>query len=42
MTLQRMRRRYQGLFREEIAHTVSSPEEIEDELRHLCEVMSHG
>lgn len=41
-TVQRMRRRYQELFREEIARTVSSPEEVEDELRHLCEVMSSG
>ena len=39
-TVQRMRRRYQGLFRDEIAQTVSTPEEIEDELRHLCDVMS--
>jgi len=38
-TVQRMRRRYQKLFREEITRTVSSPEEVEDELRHLCEVM---
>ncbi|MBM3879688.1 MAG: sigma-70 family RNA polymerase sigma factor [Verrucomicrobia bacterium] len=41
-TVQRMRRRYQVLFREEIAHTVSSPEQIEDELRYLCAVMSGG
>jgi len=40
--VQRMRRRYQELFREEIAQTVSSPGEVEDELRHLCEVVSHG
>jgi len=39
-TVQRMRRRYQELFREEIAQTVSNAEEVEDELRHLCEVMS--
>ena len=38
-TVQRMRHRYQELVREEIAQTVSAPEEIEDELRHLCEVM---
>jgi len=41
-TVQRMRRRYQELFREEIAATVSSAEEVEDELRHLCEVMGSG
>jgi RNA polymerase sigma-70 factor (ECF subfamily) len=31
----RMRRRYRELMREEIAHTVTSPEEIEDEIRYL-------
>jgi RNA polymerase sigma-70 factor (ECF subfamily) len=40
--VQRMRRRYQELFREEIAQTVSTPEEAEDELRHFCDVMSSG
>ena len=37
--VQRMRRRYHQLFREEIAKTVSGPEEVEDELRHLCAVL---
>lgn len=41
-TVQRMRQRYQQLFREEIAQTVSTPEEVEDELRHLCAVMGGG
>jgi len=36
----RMRRRYQRLFREEIAQTVADPAEVEDELRHLCQVMA--
>ena len=31
----RFRQRYQSLFREEIAHTVATPADIEDELRHL-------
>lgn len=31
----RLRRRYRGRLRELIAETVSSPEEVEDELRHL-------
>lgn len=35
MTVQRMRRRYGELIREEIAQTVASPAEIEDEIRHL-------
>jgi RNA polymerase sigma-70 factor (ECF subfamily) len=35
----RMRRRYYQLFREEIAKTVSSQEEVESELRDLCAVL---
>ena len=31
----RLRQRYRVVLREEIAHTVSSPEEVEEELRHL-------
>jgi DNA-directed RNA polymerase specialized sigma24 family protein len=38
--VQRMRRRYHQLFREEIAQTVASPDEVEAELRHLCAVLS--
>jgi RNA polymerase sigma-70 factor (ECF subfamily) len=37
--VQRMRHRYHQLFREEIAQTVASPAEVEEELRHLCAVM---
>jgi RNA polymerase sigma-70 factor (ECF subfamily) len=36
----RFRRRYQLLLREEIAHTVASPSDIEDELRHLISVVA--
>jgi len=36
----RLRRRYGELIRTEIAHTVADPNEIEEELRHLIEVMS--
>ena len=35
----RFRRRYQLLLREEIAYTVPSPSDIEDELRHLISVV---
>jgi len=35
----RFRQRYQGLLREEIAHTVAIPGDIEDELRHLIAVV---
>jgi RNA polymerase sigma factor (sigma-70 family) len=34
----RFRQRYQALFREEIAHTVAIPSDIEDELRYLITV----
>jgi RNA polymerase sigma-70 factor (ECF subfamily) len=40
MTVQRLRRRYRELVREEIAHTVSHPVEIEEEMRHLFQVLS--
>ena len=35
----RFRRRYRELLREEIAHTVAAPGDIEDELRHLIVVL---
>jgi RNA polymerase sigma factor (sigma-70 family) len=35
----RFRRRYQLLLREEIAHTVATPGDIDDELRHLISVV---
>jgi RNA polymerase sigma factor (sigma-70 family) len=36
----RLRERYRQLLREEIAHTVMAPGDIEDELRHLIAVLS--
>lgn len=36
----RLRHRYSELFREEIAHTVENPAEVEDEVRHLCALMA--
>jgi RNA polymerase sigma-70 factor (ECF subfamily) len=35
----RFRQRYQFLLREEIAHTVAVPKDVEDELRHLISVL---
>ena len=35
----RFRQRYQALLREEIAHTVATPGDVEDELRHLIAVV---
>jgi RNA polymerase sigma-70 factor (ECF subfamily) len=40
MTVTRMRRRYREIFLEEIAQTVSAPEEIEAEVRHLRAVLA--
>lgn len=40
VAVHRLRRRYRDLFREEIAHTVAGPEEIEDEVRHLLSILS--
>jgi len=40
MAVKRLRARYGQLLREEIAHTVADPKEAEDELRHLCAVLS--
>jgi RNA polymerase sigma factor (sigma-70 family) len=36
----RLRRRFRELFREEVAHTVASAEEIEEEIRHLLGAFS--
>ncbi|MHC1769284.1 MAG: RNA polymerase sigma factor [Verrucomicrobiia bacterium] len=36
----RMKRRYGELLREEVAHTVTSPGQVDDELRHLITVLS--
>jgi RNA polymerase sigma factor (sigma-70 family) len=39
-TVHRLRHRYRDLLRAEIAHTVASPGEVDDEIRHLIKVMS--
>ena len=40
--VQRMRQRHREILREEIAHTVIGPQEIEEEIRHLRQVLSGG
>ena len=35
----RLRLRYREVLREQIAHTVATPAEVEDELRHLIAVL---
>jgi RNA polymerase sigma-70 factor (ECF subfamily) len=36
----RLRQRYRDIFREEIAHTVNRPEDVEDEIRHLFQALA--
>ncbi|MCP5520093.1 MAG: sigma-70 family RNA polymerase sigma factor [Verrucomicrobiales bacterium] len=38
----RLRQRYRDLIREEVAQTLADPAELEDEIRHLLNVLSHG
>ena len=40
VAVHRLRKRFREVFREEIAHTVSSPEEIEEEVRYLISVLA--
>ena len=40
--VQRMRARQREILRREIANTVTRPDEIEEEIRHLREVLSGG
>jgi RNA polymerase sigma factor (sigma-70 family) len=40
VAVHRLRKRFREVFREEIAHTVSSPEEIEGEVRYLMSVLA--
>ena len=40
VTVHRLRQRYRALLREEVAHTVSSPDEIEGELRDLFRALA--
>jgi DNA-directed RNA polymerase specialized sigma24 family protein len=42
MNLTRLRQRYRQILRSEIAQTVASPQEIEDELRHLIQVLTRA
>jgi hypothetical protein len=39
VSFHRFRRRYQSLLREEIAHTVATTADIDDELHHLIAVL---
>jgi RNA polymerase sigma-70 factor (ECF subfamily) len=39
-SMHRMRRRHREILREEIAHTVSRPEEVDEEIRYLLTILS--
>jgi hypothetical protein len=38
--LHNLRQRYRWLLRDEVAHTVDNPADIDDEIRHLCAVLA--
>jgi RNA polymerase sigma-70 factor (ECF subfamily) len=40
--LYNMRQRYRSLLRDEVAHTVTDPADVEDEIRHLCAALAAG
>jgi RNA polymerase sigma-70 factor (ECF subfamily) len=40
VAVHRMRQRYRELFREEVAHTVGEPSEIDEEIRHIFSILS--
>ena len=42
VAVHRLRRRYGELLREEIAQTVATPVEVDEELRYLIAVIRHG
>jgi RNA polymerase sigma-70 factor (ECF subfamily) len=41
-SVHRLRKRYGDLLRAEVAHTVSTPEEVDEELRYLISVIRDG
>ena len=42
VAVHRLRQRYRRLIHSEVAHTVASPEEVDEELRHLFQVLAGG
>ena len=40
--LHNLRQRYRWLLRDEVAHTVDNPADVDDEIRHLCAVLAAG
>ena len=42
VAVHRLRQRYRSLIRAEVANTVASPGEVDEEMRHLFEVLARG
>ena len=42
VAVHRLRQRYRQLIRAEVASTVASPEEVDEEMRHLFQVLTNG
>ena len=40
MAVARLRRRYREIVREEVAHTVASPAQVDEEMRYLVELLA--
>jgi RNA polymerase sigma factor (sigma-70 family) len=40
--LHNLRQRYRWLLRDEVAHTVENPADVDDEIRHLCAALAAG
>lgn len=40
VAVHRLRQRYRGLLRAEVAHTVANEQDVEDELRHLVQALA--
>ena len=38
--LHNLRQRYRWLLRDEVTQTVESPDDVDDEIRHLCAVLA--
>ena len=38
--LHNLRQRYRWLLRDEVAHTVENPADVDDEIRHLCAALA--
>jgi RNA polymerase sigma-70 factor (ECF subfamily) len=42
VAVHRLRKQYRGLIRSEVAHTVASPDEVDEEMRHLFQVLARA